>query len=52
MKTYKQFIEGLEHISGPLKKIKDSLKKRTGGQDPYGDDKPYTQEPGGPIKKV
>ena len=47
MKTYKQFIEGLEHISGPLKKIKDSLKKRTGG-----DDKPYTQEPGGSPKKV
>ena len=46
MKTYKQFIEGLEHISGPLKKIKDSLKKRPRG------DEPYTQEPGGPPKKV
>ena len=47
MKTFKQFKEGLDHISNPLKKIKDDLKKRTGG-----DDKPYTQEPGGPIKKV
>ncbi len=47
MKSFKQFKEGLEHISKPLKKIKDSLKGRTGG-----DDKPYTQEPGGPPKKV
>ena len=46
MKTYKQFIEGLEHISNPLKKIKDDLKKRPRG------DEPYTQEPGGPPKKV
>ena len=47
MKSFRQFKEGLDHISNPLKKIKDSLKKRTGG-----DDKPYTQEPGGPPKKV
>tara|TARA_R100001480_G_scaffold76852_1_gene86963 strand:+ start:508 stop:648 length:141 start_codon:yes stop_codon:yes gene_type:complete len=46
MKSFKQFKEGLDHISNPLKKIKDDLKKRPRG------DEPYTQEPGGPPKKV
>jgi len=44
-KTFKQFQEGLTHISVPLKKIKKDVKSQPG-------DKPYTQEPGQLPKKI
>ena len=44
-KTFKQFQEGLTHIGDTLKKIKKDIKNQPG-------DKPYTQEPGQPPKKI
>ena len=45
MKTFKQFQEGLTPIKDILKKIQKDIKGKPG-------DKPYTQEPGQPPKKV
>ena len=45
MKTFKQFQEGLTHISDTLKKIKKDIKSQPGNR-------PYTQEPGKPPKII